>query len=72
MDGARMMFEVLGNFIEWFFFLCVDFMHMVAFLTNTNYKDINTIIFLLLQPGLILLFFVLWRLEKRRRKLNRN
>ena len=72
MDGARMMFEVLGNFIEWFFFLCVDIMHIVEFLTNTNYKDINTIIFLLLQPGLILLFFILWRLEKRRRKLNRN
>ena len=61
-----MMFEVLGNFIGRFFFLCVDFMHMVAFLTNTNYKDINTIIFLLLQPGLILLFFILWQLEKRR------
>ena len=72
MDGERLMFEVLGNFIEWFFFLCVDVMHFVEFLTNTNYKDINTIIFLLLQPGLILLFFILWRLEKRRGKLNKN
>ena len=72
MDGERVMFEVLGNFIEWFFFLCVDFMHFVGFLTNTNYKDINTIIFLVLQPGLILLFFVLWQLEKRRGMQGRN
>ena len=72
MDGERIMFEVLGNSIEWVFFLCVDIMHLVGFLTNTNYKDINTIIFLILQPALILLFFVLWRLEKRRGKINRN
>jgi len=62
------MAETLKNIVEVIFFLCVDIMKGLSFLTNTNYEDLNTIIFLLLQPGLIIIFFILWRLERRRGK----
>ena len=47
------------------FQLCVNVMHLLADLTNTSYKEINTIVFLIIQPGLVLLFFLLWRYEKK-------
>ncbi len=46
--------------IDKFFYWCVDVMHILANLTNTTYEEINIIVFVLLQPALILLFFILW------------
>ena len=35
-----------------------------------GYNLANLIIFVILQPGLILLFFILWRIEKKKNKKN--
>ena len=48
------------------FQLCVNVMHLLADLTNTTYKEINAIVFLIIQPGLVLFFFLLWRHEKKK------
>jgi cytochrome c oxidase subunit IV len=46
------------------FLECIDFLQILALYTNTTYEEINVIIFIILQPTLILLFFILWRIEK--------
>ena len=50
--------------ISYLFQLCVNVMYLLADLTNTTYKEINAIVFLILQPGLVALFFLLWRYER--------
>ena len=50
--------------ISYLFQLCVDAMYLLADLTNTTYKEINAIVFLILQPGLVMLFLLLWGYEK--------
>ena len=52
--------------ISYLFQLCVNAMYLLADLTNTTYKEINAIVFLILQPGLVMLFFLLWRYEKKK------
>ena len=54
--------------ISYLFQLCVDAMYLLADLTNTTYKEINAIVFLILQPGLVTLFFLLWRYEKKKNR----
>lgn len=51
-----------------FFSFCVQTMHVMADFTGLTYKEINTIIFLILEPGLVILFVVLWLLEKDKNK----
>jgi len=58
----------MSELIKGFFFECVEIMHFLAVYTFTTYKVINTTIFLFLQPALIILFFILWRKEKRKSK----
>ena len=38
-------------------------------LTGLSYAVINALIFLIIQPSLIILFFILWRCEKKKQKL---
>ena len=54
------------EFLSYLFQLCVDVMYLLADITNTSYKEINVIVFLIIQPGLVLLFFLLWRYEKKK------
>ena len=54
------------------FQLCVNVMHLLADLTNTSYKEINTIVFLIVQPSLVLIFFLLWRHEKKKTSYTQN
>ena len=53
--------------ISYLFQLCVNAMYLLADLTNTTYKEINAIVFLIIQPGLVLFFFLLWRYEKKKK-----
>lgn len=50
------------------FAFCVAIMRAVAALSGLSYKEINAIVFLIFEPVLVLLFFGLWRWEKRRYK----
>ena len=59
--------------IEQFFLWCVWVLEVIGEVTGMGYELANIVIFVILQPGLILLFFILWRFEKKRKiKLSNN
>ncbi len=53
--------------IDQFFLWCVWVLEVIGEVTGMGYELANIVIFVVLQPGLILLFFILWRLEKKRK-----
>ena len=57
------MYEFIGSLIGNFFFWCVDVLVFIGEVTGMGYALANIVIFVILQPALILLFFVLWRRE---------
>ena len=63
------MFEKL---ITDFFMLCVDILQVIGGTPGEygfGYYLANILIFVILQPALISLFFILWRKEKRKNKI---
>ena len=66
-------YNSMGNsgfeLIDFIFKVCVIFLVNLANLIGISYEAINIIIFVFLQPALILLFFLLWRKERRKNKL---
>ena len=52
------------TFVTDLFRLCVDFMYFVASLIGISYEALNIWLFIIIQPGLILLFFALWLKER--------
>ena len=55
--------------IDQFFLWCVSVLEVIGEVTGMGYELANIVIFVILQPGLILLFFILWRRQK---KINSN
>ena len=55
--------------IDQFFHWCVWVLEVIGEVTGMGYELANIVIFVILQPGLILLFFILWRRQK---KINSN
>ena len=55
--------------IDQFFLWCVWVLEVIGEVTGMGYELANIAIFVILQPGLILLFFILWRRQK---KINSN
>ena len=55
--------------IDQFFLWCVWVLEVIGEVTGMGYELANIVIFVILQPGLILLFFILWRRQK---KMNSN
>ena len=53
--------------IDQFFLWCVWVLEVIGEVTGIGYELANIAIFVILQPGLILLFFILWR-----NQINRN
>ena len=53
--------------IDQFFLWCVRVLEIIGEVTGMGYELANVVIFIILQPGLILLFFILWRFEKKRK-----
>ena len=59
--------------IDQFFLWCVWVLEVIGEVTGMGYELANIVIFVILQPGLILLYFILWRFEKKRKiKLSNN
>ena len=59
--------------IDQFFLWCVSVLEVIGEVTGMGYELANIVIFVILQPTLILLFFILWRFEKKRKiKLSNN
>ena len=55
--------------IDFIFKICVVVLVDLAELLGLSYEALNIIIFIIIQPALIVLFFILWRIEKRKNKL---
>ena len=59
--------------IDQFFLWCVWVLEVIGEVAGMGYELANIVIFVILQPGLILLFFILWRFEKKRKvKISNN
>ena len=59
--------------IDEFFLFCVFVLEVIGEVTGMGYEITNIVIFVILQPTLILLFFILWRFEKKRKvKISNN
>ena len=57
------------DFVTWIFGICVYILQVIGGSPGEfgfGYSLANIVIFVVIQPGLILLFFILWRLEKRK------
>jgi hypothetical protein len=55
---------MIHDFFNW----CVYVLEVIGNVTGMGYELANIVIFVILQPGLILLFFILWRMEKKKNK----
>ena len=67
-------YNTMGNsgfeFIDFLFKICVIVLVDLAELFGISYELINIIIFVILQPALILLFFILWIKERKKNREN--
>ena len=59
--------EQIGSIIYKFFYWCVDVMIWIGDITGMGYMLANIVIFVILQPALILLFMFLWLKERRKK-----
>ena len=58
--------------IDQFFLWCVSVLEVIGEVTGMGYELANIVIFVILQPGLILLFFILWKRQKKVNSKNLN
>ena len=54
---------MIHDFFNW----CVYVLEVIGNVTGMGYELANIVIFVILQPALILLFFVLWRKEVKKK-----
>ena len=55
---------MVNNFFNW----CVYILEVIGDITGMGYELANIVIFVILQPLLILIFFILWRKEINKNK----
>ncbi|MBL6759030.1 MAG: hypothetical protein ISQ17_04690 [Pelagibacteraceae bacterium] len=55
---------MISDIFNW----CVYVLEVIGNLTGMGYELANIVIFVILQPGLIILFYILWQREKRKIK----
>jgi hypothetical protein len=55
---------MINSFFNW----CVKILELVGEITGMGYELANIVIFVVLQPALIVLFYMLWRREKKKNK----
>ena len=58
--------------IDQFFLWCVSVLEVIGGVTGMGYELANIVIFIILQPGLIFLFFILWRNQKNKNNKFKN
>lgn len=54
--------------IDQIFWICVDVIKLIGDVTGMGYNLANIVLFVILQPGLIVLFYALWRREVRKNR----
>ena len=52
--------------IDQFFLWCIWVLEIIGEVTGMGYELANIVIFVILQPALILIFYILWRREKKK------
>lgn len=62
---------IMQVLIDDIFNYCVYILVLIGDITGMGYNLANIVIFVLLQPGLILLFMYLWLREKRKKNIER-
>ena len=71
---VKMMSDKFLNIIEQhisdFFFWCVHILEVIGEVTGMGYALANIVIFVILEPALIILFFYLWIREKKKNEKN--
>ena len=55
---------MINDFFNW----CVYVLEVIGNVTGMGYELANIVIFVIIQPGLIILFYILWQREKRKIK----
>ena len=60
--------SMVNEFFNW----CVLVLEIIGDLTGLGYEAVNILIFVIIQPGLIIIFYLLWRSEKKRNESKRN
>ena len=58
--------------INIFFGWCVLILEVIGDFTGLGYEAANILIFVIIHPGLIIIFYLLWRSEKKRNESKRN
>ena len=59
----------MTEIIDIIFKVCVEILKVIGDVTGMGYALVNIVIFVIIQPALIILFFVLWRREKKKNKM---
>lgn len=71
---VKMMSDKFLNIIEQhisdFFFWCVHVLEVIGEVTGMGYALANIVIFVILEPALIILFFYLWIRDKKKNEKN--
>jgi len=55
---------MINDFFNW----CVYVLEVIGNVTGMGYELANIVIFVIIQPALVVLFFILWRKEKNSNK----
>ncbi len=58
---------MISDFFNW----CVYVLEVIGDFTGMGYELANIVIFVIIQPALIILFYSLWKKEKRKNKLSK-
>ena len=56
---------MISDFFNW----CVFVLEVIGDFTGMGYELANIVIFVFLQPGLIIIFYFLWQKEKKKNNL---
>ena len=59
---------MVNEFFNW----CVLVLETIGDLTGLGYEAANILIFVIIQPSLIIIFYLLWKYEKKRNRFKRN
>ena len=54
--------------IDYIFWGCIDILNYICGVTGLSYELLNILVFVIGQPALILMFYILWRVERWRRR----
>jgi hypothetical protein len=58
---------MVSIFFDW----CVLILEIIGDLTGLGYEAANILIFVIIQPSLIIIFYLLWKYEKKRNRFER-